>query len=86
MAWVCVRCERKIYAPRVDPARPKFAMRWKYVNRRYELTCDVKNLNDIRDKHVITHLHCDDGQNDGYKGRMKSALGIPANRDHPLLI
>lgn len=86
MAWVCVRCQRKIYAPRIDSNKPKFVMCWKYVKLRHELTCDVKNLKDVKDKKVITHLHCDDGENDGYKGRMRLALGIPDNRDHPLLI
>lgn len=53
---------------------------------RNELTCDVKNLSDIKNNHVITHLHCDDARPEKYKDRMRTALGIPDNRDHPLLI
>lgn len=86
MAWICVRCQKKIYAARIDALRPKFVMCWKYVKVRHELTCDIKNLKDVKDKHVVTHLHCEDGQLDGFKERMKTALGIPGNRDHPLLI
>lgn len=86
MAWVCVRCSRKIYAPRIDVIRPKFGIRWKYVKKRNELTCDVKNLESVKEGHVITHLHCIDGEIPGFKGRMREVLGIPENRDHPLLI
>jgi hypothetical protein len=86
MAWVCVRCQKKIYEPRIDASRPKFGMVWKYVKVRHELTCDIKNLKDVKPKQVVTHLHCEDGELEGFKDRMKNALGIPPNRDHPLLI
>ena len=84
MAWVCVRCEQKIYAPRRDAVR--FAVVWKYVKTRNHLTADIKNLKEIKDKAVITHITCDIQDTPGFRDRMKQALRIPEERDHPLLM
>jgi len=84
MAWVCVRCQRKIFSPREKAIR--FAMHWKYVKSRNELTMDLKNLKDIKDNAVVTHAPCEAREIDGFKERMKRALKMPEAADHPLLI
>lgn len=84
MAWVCVRCERKIFAPRESAIR--FAMCWKFVKARNELTMDLKNLKDIKDNAVVTHAPCEVPEKDGFKERMKKALQMPEVADHPLLV
>jgi len=84
VAWVCVRCERKIYEPR--PAAVRFGMLWKYRKKTDGLTVDVINLEKIKRKEVVTHLHCEKPELDGFKDRMRKRLGMPDDRDHPLLI
>jgi len=59
---------------------------WKYTKKTEELRVDVRNLDKIKRGEVVTHLHCDGAEVDGFKGRMKESLGMPADRDHPLLI
>jgi hypothetical protein len=61
-------------------------MAWKYVKSRDELTVDLKNINDISSKATITHVHCDHKEVDGFNQRMRECLGVPDDRDHPLLV
>jgi len=84
MAWVCPRCEKKIFAPREEAIR--FAFLWKYTKKTGELVVDLRNLRDINDKAVVTHLHCPIAEKPGFKERIKAMLQIPEHRDHPLLI
>ncbi len=84
MAWLCVRCQRKIFAPREQAIR--FAMLWKYVKIRNELTMDLKNLKDIKDNATVTHAPCEIPEVEGFKDRMKASLKMPESADHPLLI
>lgn len=84
MAWVCPRCEKKIFAPR--EAAIRFAFSWKYKKRTEELLIDLKNLKEINDKAVVTHIQCPSPETPGFKDRMKAALQMPSNKDHPLLI
>lgn len=84
MAWVCPRCEKKIYESREGAIR--FAFVWKYVKIRDELTVDLYNINDIKERWTVTHIQCDPDDPDGVKERMRKKLGIPEDRDHPLLV
>ena len=83
MAWVCVRCQKRIFEPRKDAI--KFAFMWKYIKKHGELFVDLKNLNSIKDKAVITHLECPGTEKPGFKDRMREELKMPSNVDHPLL-
>ena len=84
MAWVCIRCQRKIYAPQLKAHR--YAMKWRYVKKTEELTIDMANLHKIRDRSTLTHLYCDVPEIDGFKVRMRRALGMSSDRDHPLFL
>jgi hypothetical protein len=46
---------------------------------------DLKNLRDIRDGSVVTHLHCPEQEMPGFKERIKAMLKMPDHREHPLL-
>lgn len=83
MAWICPRCEKRIYAPRGTTI--SFALQWKYIKKSGELLVDIKNLKDIKDEAVITHMHCPSEEKPGFKMRIKAMLGIPEQREHPLL-
>lgn len=83
MAWVCPRCEKKIFEPREGAVR--FVFLWKYVQKTEILSMDLKNLNDIKKGAVITHLHCPSKETPGFKSRIKSMLKMPDHREHPLL-
>lgn len=83
MAWVCVRCEKRIFEPREDAIR--FAFRWKYIKKHGELSVDLKNLRKLSEKAIVTHLECPKQESDGFKDRMRTKLRMPANADHPLL-
>ncbi len=84
MAWVCVRCQRKIYSPQKKAKR--WGMWWKYVKKTQELTVDMESLHKIRDNATVTHLYCDEPEVEGFTERMKRELGMPADCDHPLLM
>jgi hypothetical protein len=83
VAWVCPRCEKKIFEPREDAVR--FVFLWKYVKKTEILSMDLKNLREIRKGAVITHLHCPSSETPGFKERIKSMLNMPEHREHPLL-
>lgn len=83
MAWVCPRCEKRIFAPR--EAAIRFVFHWKYKKSTEELTMDLKNLRDIKDGSVVTHLHCPEQEKPGFKERIKAMLKMPDHREHPLL-
>jgi hypothetical protein len=83
MAWICPRCEKRIFAPR--EAAIRFVFRWKYTKTTEELVVDLKNLKDIRDDAVVTHLHCPETEKPGFKERIKAMLKMPEHREHPLL-
>lgn len=83
MAWTCVRCEKKIYEPREGSIR--FALEWKYKKTSSDLTIDIKRLDKIKEKSVITHIRCDNPEVEGFKDRMREKLRMPKNKDHPLL-
>lgn len=83
MAWVCPRCEKRIFAPREGAVR--FAFVWKYKKKTEELTVDLKNLREIKDDSVVTHLHCPEEEKPGFKTRIKAMLNMPDHREHPLL-
>ena len=83
MAWVCLRCQRKIFAPREEAVR--YAFQWKYVKKTGELLMDLKNLTAIKNGAIVTHLHCPAEEKPGFKERMKDVLKMPAQREHPLI-
>ena len=83
MAWTCVRCQKKIFEPRVNAIR--FAFQWKYVKKHGELFVDLKNLREISKKAVITHLECPQEEVPGFKDRMRELLKMPNKTEHPLL-
>lgn len=83
MAWVCVRCQKRIFEPRRDAIR--FAFQWKYIKKHGELVVDLKNLKEIRPRAVITHLECPKGEEPGFKDRMREVLKMPRGAEHPLL-
>ena len=83
MAWVCVRCQKRIFEPREGAIR--FAFQWKYVKKHGELVVDLKNLRDIRRKATVTHLECPKDEVDGFKERMRQQLKMPNGAEHPLL-
>lgn len=83
MAWICPRCEKRIYAPRGETI--SFALHWKYTKKTGELLVDVKNLKDIKEDAVITHMHCPCEEKPGFKTRIKAMLEMPEQREHPLL-
>lgn len=84
MAWQCPRCEKKIFCPR--EAAIRFAFVWKYTKKTQDLQVDLKNLREIRDGAVVTHMHCPTPEVPGFKERIKGMLEMPEHRDHPLLI
>ncbi len=84
MAWKCVRCEKRIFRPRKNAI--KHAIEWQYVKIRRSLTTDLRNLHDLKDSSVITHAVCDLAELEGFDERMKSALGMPADTMHALLL
>lgn len=84
MAWVCPRCEKKIFAPRDDAY--KYVFSWKYVKKTGDLFVELKNLRVVRPSAVITHMHCPTGEKPGFKSRIRGMLEMPEHRDHPLLI
>ena len=73
-----------MYVPKEDSIR--YALSWKYVKKVEELFIDLRRLDTVKPREVITHLHCDKPQVENFEERMKERLGIPANRDHPLLV
>ena len=83
MAWVCPRCEKRIFAPR--EAAIRYVFQWKYVKKHEELTMDLRNLKDVKDGSVLTHWHCPEPESPGFKSRIKAMLGMPEHREHPLL-
>lgn len=82
MAWTCIRCMKRIFMPRKYAYR--YAMHWRYIKSRGELTADMKNLKVLKDGAVVTHLQCD-GIDDGFEDRMRKALEMPQDSIHPLL-
>jgi len=84
MAWICVRCEKRIFRPREFAI--KHAMEWRYVKKRRSLTTALRNLHDLKDVSVITHAVCNHDELEGFDERMKTALGMPANVMHALLL
>lgn len=84
MAWVCQRCEKKIFAPRANAIN--FAFKWKYTKTTGELQVDLTNLKNLREDAVVTHLHCPVAEKPGFKQRIKAILKMPEHRDHPLLL
>jgi hypothetical protein len=83
VAWVCPRCEKKIFEPREEAVR--FVFLWKYVKKTEVLSMDLKNLKDVKKGSVITHLHCPSEEKPGFKSRIKAMLNMPEHREHPLL-
>lgn len=84
MAWTCVRCLKKIFAPRRGAF--KYAMEWRYIKVRSELLCELSKLSDLKEDSIITHLSCDLSEVDGFNDRMKERLKMPADASHPLLV
>lgn len=83
MAWTCVRCEKRIFHPRDGAV--KFAMEWKFVKTKGELLVDLRNLTDLKPESVVTHLSCN-GDPVDFKVRMREALGMGQDSEHPLLM
>lgn len=83
MAWVCPRCEKRIFAPREEAIR--FAFVWKYTQSRNDLVVDLKNLTDIKNEAVVTHMTCPSPETPGFPSRIKAMLKMPAHREHPLI-
>lgn len=46
---------------------------------------DLKNLKDVKPGVVLTHLHCPNPEKEGFKDRLKLALKMPIDQDHPLI-
>ena len=84
MAWRCVRCEKKIYRPR--PGAIKFAMTWTYKKKTKELNTTLVRLEQLGKSSVVTHLHCEHPEVEGFKDRMRVKLRMPPDSEHPLLI
>ncbi len=84
MAWTCVRCDKKIFTPRPDNEF-SFAVKWRYDRNAKELFADLKNLKELKETSVVTHLLCRHPSVDGFGERMKKALKMPKTSSHPLL-
>lgn len=84
MAWICQRCTKRIFSPREGSYR--YAMVWKFIKSRGELTVDFFPLKEIKNEAIVTHVACEMPEIDGFVSRIKSRLGIPKHADHPLLI
>ena len=83
MAWTCVRCDKRIFEPRKGAIR--FAFQWKYIKKHGELFVDLKNLNDLGKRAVVTHLECPSEEVAGFKDRMREKLRMSQHEEHPLL-
>ncbi len=83
MAWTCQKCLKRIYKPR-DTSRI-FVLEYKYVRSRGNLSLELENLANVKEKAVIMHLNCDDPEVPGIIARIRAALKIPKNAIHPLL-
>lgn len=84
MAWTCVRCSKKIFAPREHAV--KFVIEWKYAKRKKLLSVDIKNLKAVKNGATITHVQCDEPEVEGFDQRMRECLKVPGDFDHPLLV
>lgn len=84
MSWRCVRCQKKVYRPRKNAFKYLFV--WRYKKKTAELTMDMKKIQDVKQYAVVTHLHCEHPEVEGFAERMKRKLDMPAESEHPLLI
>lgn len=83
MAWKCVRCQGKIYAPQERSIR--FVVEWSFVRKYSELLCEVRNIKDVKDGAVVTHVSCDRPEREDWLALLRQALRVPPDIDHPLL-
>lgn len=83
MAWRCVRCTKNIFAPRADSFG--YALKWTYNRNTRDLSADIKNLHDVKENAVLTHVICKAAPVDGFADRMRKALRIPKTTIHPIL-
>jgi len=84
MAWMCLRCNKRIFAPREHSI--SFVIEWKYKKTKKILSADIKNLKVIKERATITHVQCKFPEVDGFDDRLRKTLKIPADFDHPLLL
>lgn len=80
MAWRCVRCDKKIFAPRRDNC--SYALEWTFTSGL--LSTEVRRLSSISDNAVISHLTCEGGSAE-FGNKLRYVLKIPDNIIHPLL-
>jgi hypothetical protein len=83
MAWTCQRCLKNIFAPRRNSRN--YAMEFKYIRSKGELSYELRELTELKDNAVVTHLTCDLPEVEGYQGRVREILKMPTNSVHPLL-
>ena len=82
MAWKCIRCEKRIFAPR--EGSHTFALEWRFSPTKKELALNLIKLHDLDAGAAVTHVQC--MEIDGFVDRMKKKLKIPKNVTHPLLV
>jgi len=83
MAWECVRCRKKIFAPREHAT--KFAVTWSFAKGTKTLNVDIKNLRKVKPRATVTHIHCSEPDVPGFEERIRRALGLPKAYSHPLI-
>lgn len=82
MARECIRCLRRLHR---TEKKFRYVLEYRYIRSRGELMVDLKKLIDVSANAVIAHHHCEHPEVEGFEQRMRKALNIPDNADHPLL-
>jgi hypothetical protein len=80
MAWTCVRCLK-----RINKSNSGYAMEYKYLAKKQEVTLELKKVSDLNDSAVIFHVCCMEPEVSGVEERVRSYLRVPKNIYHPLL-
>ena len=82
MAWTCLRCLKQI---KQHTKTLRYVLEYRYIRSRGELFVEMRKLGDIGPSSVVAHNHCTAPEIEGFEQRMRQALKVPRNADHPLL-
>lgn len=79
----CLRCMHTVHPQAAS--RCRYLLEYTYFKARREMYVDLRRANEIGQGAVVTHVFCEEPEQEGFADRLRDALGVPPNVDHPVL-